>query len=201
MALAAQFVEKDRYTEDEYFAYAMSAFGRWEYVQGEIRAMAGGTDDHNAIITNIGATLHAALAPKGCRVYQSDMRVHTGDDVNTFPDVAVVCGPRVYHRGRTDTITNPVLIVEVLSPSTQGYDRGEKWGHYQTIPTLSDYLLVSPDEPRVLLLTRQADHWDLREAAGLDGNVSLASVGLTLTLADIYAQVEFGSDGSIDQHT
>lgn len=194
MALAMQFVEKDWYTEDEYFAFAMSAFGRWEYVQGEIRAMAGGTDDHNAIITNIGATLHAVLASKGCRVYQSNMRVHTGDDVNTFPDVAVVCGPRVYHRGRTDTILNPCLIVEVLSPSTQGYDRGEKWDHYQTIPTLTDYLLVSPDEPRALLLTRQPDHWDMHVIAGLGGSIPLASVGLTLALADIYAQIEFGSD-------
>ncbi len=167
MALAAQLTEKDRYTEEEYFAFAMSAFGRWEYVQGEIRAMAGGTDDHNAIITNIGATLHATLVPKGCRVYQSDMRVHTGDNVNTFPDVAVVCGLRVYHRGCTDTIANPMLIVEVLSPSTQGYDRGEKWDHYQTIATLTDYLLVSPNEPRALLLTRQADHWDLRDWAAV----------------------------------
>ncbi len=197
MALAAQFVEKDRYTEDEYFAFAMSAFGRWEYVQGEIRAMAGGTDDHNAIITNIGATLYAVLAPKGCRVYQSDMRVHTGDDVNTFPDVAVVCGPRAYHRGRTDTLTNPMLIVEVLSPSTQGYDRGEKWDHYQTIPTLTDYLLVSPDDARVLLLTRQADHWDMHVIAGLGGSVPLASVGLTLALSDVYTQIEF-RDGSAD---
>lgn len=196
MALAAQLVEKDRYTEDEYFAFAMSAFGRWEYVQGEIRAMAGGTDDHNTIVTNIGAALHAALVPKGCRVYQSDMRVHTGDDVNTFPDVAVVCGPRVYHQGRTDTITNPCLIVEVLSPSTQGYDRGEKWDHYQTVLTLVDYLLVSPDEPRVLLLTRQADHWDMREISGLAGSVQLPSVGVTLALGEIYAQIEFGSGGS-----
>ncbi len=198
MALAAQFVEKDRYTEDEYFAFAMSAFGRWEHVQGEIRAMAGGTDDHNAIITNIGATLHAVLAPKGCRVYQSDMRVHTGDDVNTFPDVAVVCGPRVYHRGRTDTLTNPVLIVEVLSPSTQGCDRGEKWNHYQTIATLTEYLLVWPEEARVLLLTRQANHWNMRDIAGLDSSVPLASVGLTLALSNIYAQIEFGSDSSAD---
>ncbi len=198
MALAAQFLEKDRYTEDEYFAFAMSAFGRWEYVQGEIRAMAGGTDDHNAIISNIGRALGNALAPKGCRVYQSDMRIHTGDDVNTFPDVAVVCGPRVYHRGRTDTITNPSLIVEVLSPSTQGYDRGGKWDHYQTIPTLTDYLLVSPDEARVLLMTRQADHWDLRDIAGLGGSLPLASVGLTLALSDIYAQIDFGKSDSTD---
>ncbi len=196
MALAAQYIEKDRYTEDEYFAFAATAFGRWEYVRGEIRAMAGGADDHNTISSNIGAALHAALVPKDCRVYQSDMRVHTGNDVNTFPDVAVVCGPRVYHRGRTDTLTNPCLIVEVLSPSTQGYDRGEKWDHYQTIPTLTNYLLVSPDEPRALLLTRQADHWDMRDAAGPGGSVQLASVGLTLALSDIYAQIEFESDGS-----
>lgn len=191
MALAPQFVEKDCYTEDEYFAFSQSALGRWEYVQGTIRAMAGGTDDHNTVIGNIGAALHATLTPKGCRVYQSDMRVHTGDDVNTFPDVAVVCGPRTYHRGRADTITNPVLIVEVLSPSTEMYDRGEKWQHYQTIATLTDYLLVSPDEPRALLLSRQGEQWSEREVRGLGGSIALASVGTTLALSDIYAQIEF----------
>ena len=82
---------------------------------GVIRMMAGGTDDHAAIISNIGRVLGNALVPKGCRVYVSDMRIHTGDGENTFPDVAVVSGPRQYHAGRNDTLTNPVLIVEVLS--------------------------------------------------------------------------------------
>jgi Uma2 family endonuclease len=190
MSLPQAFVEKETCTEDEYFAFEREAFGRWEYRGGEIRAMSGGTDDHNTIAVNIGATLRNALSPRGYRVYVADMKVHTGDGVNTFPDVAVVCGPRQYHRGKTDIIINPVLIVEVLSDSTQGYDRTEKFDHYKTIPTLTDYLLVAPDEARVLLYTRQDDHWDFRDVSGLQSAISLPSVGTTLALADIYALIE-----------
>jgi Uma2 family endonuclease len=196
MALPQRYVEKDAYTEDEYFAFERDAFGRWEYVGGEIRAMSGGTDDHNTITVNIGGTLRNALAPRGCRVYVADMKVHTGDGVNTFPDVAVVCGPRHYHRGKTDIITNPVLIVEVLSDSTQGYDRGEKFDHYQTIPTLTDYLLVVPDTARVLLYTRKGDSWDFRDVSGLQGAVHLPSVETTLALADIYALIELADENA-----
>lgn len=150
MALQRQYEEKEFYTEDDYFAFEQTAFGRWEYVGGVIRAMADGTDDHNAIVNNVGRALGNAMVPRGCRVYTSDMKVRTGDGINTFPDVSIVCGLRRYHRGRTDVITNPLLIVEVLSPSTEGYDWGEN-DHYQTIPTLADYVLVAVDEPHVLI--------------------------------------------------
>jgi Uma2 family endonuclease len=197
MALPQRYVElaeKEVYTEDEYFEFERTSFGRWEYVNGEIRAMAGGADDHNAISSNIVRTLGLALVPRRCRVYGSDMRVHTGDGVNTFPDVSVVCGPRRYHRGRTDTITNPLLIAEVLSASTGTYDQGDKFRHYQTIPTLADYLLVVPDEARVLHYSRNGDHWDFRSIMGLESSVSLPSVETPLALADIYALIEFGSE-------
>lgn len=191
MALARQYVEKDFYTEDEYFEVERTSFGRWEYVRGEVRLIAGGTADHSTITMNIGATLRAALLARGCRVFGSDIKVHTGDDTNTFPDVAVVCGPLDFHRGRTDIITNPLLIVEVLSPSTEGYDRGEKFDHYQTIPALQDYLLVETERARVLLYTRQEDHWELREVTGLENSVPLPSVNVNLALADVYALIEF----------
>ena len=159
MALPEQYVKKEFYTEAEYFEFSQTAEERWEFTPfgppqtdgsrlGVIRAMSGGTDDHAAIIGNVAAALHAASRPKGYRVYISDMRIHTGDGKNTFPDVAVVCGPRTYHRGRNDTVTNPALIVEVLSESTSGYDLVGKFAHYQTIPTLADYLLVAQDRAR-----------------------------------------------------
>jgi Uma2 family endonuclease len=138
MALPQAYVQKDNYTEDEYFAYECAAFGRWEYVNGEIRAMAGGTDDHNTIAADVGRAPGNALAPCGCRLYGSGMKVHTADGVNTFPDVSVVCGARHCHRGKTAVMANPVRIVEVLSDSTRGYDRGEKLDHYKTIATLTD---------------------------------------------------------------
>jgi len=191
MALSLRYVQNNRSTEDEYFEFERTSVGRWEYVGGEIRAMAGGTDDHNAISANIGRALGNALVPRGCRVYGADMKVHTGDGVNTFPDVSVVCGPREYHWGKTDVITNPILIVEVLSDSTRDYDRTEKFDHYQTIPSLTDYLLVEQDAARVLLYTRRDDPWELQGAAGRESAIYLPSVGASLALVDVYALIEF----------
>ena len=194
MALAENYLpyaEKTIYTEAEYFEFERMNFGRWEYVNGEIRAMSGGTADHSAIAGNIIRTLGNALVPKGCRVFGSDMRVHTGDGVNTFPDISVVCGPLSFHRGRTDTLANPLLIVEVLSDSTEPYDRGEKFQHYRTIPTFTDYLLVSQHEARAELYTRRGDHWEYREVTSLDAALTLPSVEVTLVLSDVYALVDW----------
>ena len=197
MALARQYVEKDFYTEDEYFEFERTSLGRWEYVNGEIRpmsgeirAMGGGTANHSAIAMNVGATLRTALLPRGCRVFGSDMKIHTGDGVNTFPDISVVCGNLQFPRGRTDIIANPLLLVEVLSDSTEAYDLGDKFRHYQSIPTLMDYLLVAQDEARVLHYTRHEDHWDFRDISGLSSSVYLPSVETTLALTDIYALIE-----------
>ena len=192
MALAHQYqyVEKDVYTEDEYFEFERCSLGRWEYVNGEIRAMSGGTANHSTISSNVIRVLGNALVPRGCRVLGSDMKVHTGDGINTFPDVSAVCGTLAFHRGRTDIITNPLLIVEVLSDSTGAYDRDEKFRHYQTIPTLTDYLLVAQDEARVMLYTRHEDHWHYRDVTGLSSTVYLPSVETTLALSDVYALIE-----------
>jgi len=189
-----QYIEKECYTEDEYFEFERTSFGRWEYVKGEIRAMSGGTADHSTIAGNIARALGNALVPKGCRVFGSDMKVHTRADVNTFPDVSVVYGPLGFYQGRKDIITNPLLVVEVLSDSTEAYDRGDKLRFYQTIPTLTDYLLVAQDEARVLLYTRHEDHWHYRDISGLTSAVHLPSVETTLALSDIYALIELTAD-------
>ncbi|MBV9852813.1 MAG: Uma2 family endonuclease [Armatimonadetes bacterium] len=205
MALPQRYIEhpeKELFTEDEYFEFSRTAEERWEFTPvgppgpdgsrlGRIRMMAGGTDDHAAIIGNVARALGNALVPRGCRTYVSDMRVHTGSGKDTFPDVAVVCGPRQYHRGRNDTLINPVLIAEVLSESTAGYDVGDKFAHYQTIPTLADYLLVAQDAPRAILHSRAGDHWETRLVSGLGSAVHLPSVDVTLALADVYALIEF----------
>ena len=196
MALAHQYqpIEKDFYSEDEYFEIERTSLGRWEYIHGEIRMMSGGTADHSAIAMNIGRALGNALAPKGCRVFGSDMKVHTLDRTNTYPDISVVCGPLSFHRGRKDILTNPILIVEVLSDATEAYDLGDKFRHYQTIPSLTDYLLVAQDEARVLLYTRRDDYWEFRVLTGLGSTVSLPSVEVTLALSDIYALIEWLPD-------
>ena len=200
MALARQYadpyIEKTHYTEAEYFEFEQTAFGRWEYVDGEIRQMACGKDDHNAIGGNIVRALGNIIAPRDCRVYGSDMKIHTGDGVNTFPDVAVVCGDRQYYLGKEDVILNPLLVVEVLSPSTKGYDRSDKFDHYKSTEALQEYLLVDQDELRVILHTRRDDHWELREVKGMDGSVYLSSMGDSLAMTDIYAKIKFKPEQS-----
>ncbi len=194
MALAEQYVEKTHYTEAEYFEFERTAFGRWEYMNGEIRQMAGGSDDHGMIASNVGRALGNALVPRGCRVYVENLKVHTGDGVDTAPDVSVVCGERLYYLGKTDVILNPLLVVEVLSPSTEGYDRGKKFDHYQTISSLQDYLLVEQDQARILLFTRRNSRWEMQEVKGTDSGVHLPSVDVTLALSDVYALIEFGAE-------
>ena len=195
MALAERYVERTNYTEEEYFEIERTSFGRWEYVGGEIRLMAGGKDDHNAIAANIIRALGNLLARKDCRVYGPDMTIRTGDGINTFPDVAVVCGERQYYLGRKDSILNPLLVVEVLSPSTAGYDQTEKFEHYQSVPALREYLLVDQDRVQALLFTRRADGWDLSEASERSGSLWLSSLQETLPLADVYAKITFGAAG------
>ena len=195
MALAREYaglVEKENYTEAEYFEIERTSFGRWEYVNGQIRAMSGGTTDHGAISMNVARVLGNALVPRGCRVYGSDVKIHTGDGINTYPDVSVICGEHRYYLGRRDVVLNPLLIVEVLSPSTEGYDRGEKFDYYKSTSSLQDYLLVEQNEARVLLYSRHEDHWDMREVKGVGGSILLPSVGVTLALSDVYALIEFG---------
>ena len=194
MALAERYIEKEHHTEAEYFEFERTSFGRWEYVNGKIRQMSGGTTDHSAIMMNIGRVLGNALVPRGCRVYGSDVKVHTGDGINTFPDISVICEPNQYYLGKKDVVLNPILVVEVLSPSTEGYDRGAKFDHYQTIETLTDYLLVEQDQAKVMLYTRRADYWEMRVVTGLNGSVFLPLIDVTLSLADVYALREFEAE-------
>ena len=194
MALPQRFIEKDRYTEEDYFAFEETSFGRWEYVKGEIRAMSGGTPDHSAIAINLATALAGALRGAGnrtCRVFGSDLKIHTADGLNTYPDVSVVCGHLSFHGKRRDVVTNPLLIAEVLSPSTEAYDRSDKWESYQTILSLQSYLLVATDRERAEVYTRQESGWHFQTYEGLEASLPLPALGMTLPLADLYALVEF----------
>lgn len=200
-------LDKDWYTEEEYFTLEDHSHARWEFLPdmsapcgprlGRIRAMSGGTLDHGAVAMSLGVALSGALRGAGiqtCRVFGSDVKVHTAAGRNTYPDVSVLCGKPVYHRGRRDIITNPILLAEVLSPSTQADDRSDKWSSYQSIPALQHYLLLSADRARLEVYTREPSGWhfDVWEASG--ASVPLPALGVTLALADIYAQVEFDLD-------
>lgn len=176
------------YTHEDYFALEQREDWRYEYCAGEIFAMAGGTESHALVGMNIGATLVNALRGKPCRVYNSGAKLYIRHhDHFCYPDAQVLCEKGIRHKRYVE---NPVLVVEVLSPSTESYDRGGKFEHYRSIETLGYYLLIDPDRPHVELYERlSAEAWRLTEYR--EGHLPLAGLEATLDLADIYAQVDF----------
>ena len=155
--------------------------------------MAGGSPAHSAIIMSLGRKLGNALKGNQCAPYDSNLRIFTpGTGLYTYPDASVVCGPLELVPGPDDMITNPTLIGEVLSDSTEAYDRGKRFAHYRTLPSFAEYVLVSLKEPLVEVFFRMADGtWQLTPARGRDAVVRLQSLGLELRLADVYDRVEF----------
>jgi len=176
------------YTYEEYLALEHAAETKHEFVGGEILAMAGGTARHSALAFRIGGALYSAL-PSGCTAFQSDMRLRVlATGRATYPDVSMVCGPIEFDPAdpRQTTITNPTLLIEVLSPNTEEVDRGDKWRDYQRIPSLQEYVLVSQD-PRVEIYRRLGSgNWEYLDVR--EGLVTLAS-GTTLDLSVLYANL------------
>lgn len=175
-------------TPAEYLAWEAEQESRSEYHEGEIFAIAGGTPRHSLIGGNLTATLHAALRGQ-CRVHTSDLRVRLTESRYVYPDLTAVCGePEV---GPGDVLLNPSLVVEVLSPSTEAFDRGTKTRLYLQIPSLVGLLLVSQDVPEVMVYSRTAaGGW---EAISDDGaRIRVPALGLDLALADLYDGIDFG---------
>lgn len=192
MGLAA---ETQRCTIAEYLQRERSALEKHEYRDGEILLMAGGTKDHSLVIANVIASLHGRLKGKPCRVYDSNLRVRIPRKIlYTYPDVSVIGG-----QGEPDandsageTVTNPRLIVEVLSASTEAYDRGEKFDRYRELESLEEYVLVSHETPRIETFFKQPDGtWLLTPVSGLRSTAKLRSLDVELPLADVYSGVEF----------
>ena len=158
-----------------------------------IRDRSGGTRAHSLIATNLAAELRDLLKATDCVAYNTDLRVKvetTG--LITYPDVSVVCGEQRFLDEQQDTLLNPSLVIEVLSDSTEAYDRGKKFEHYRQIPTCREYLLVSQSEPRIEQFIRQPNgEWTLKEAVGLSAELKLTSLGIVLRLAEVFAKVQF----------
>jgi len=181
---------KARLTVQDYLALERQAETKSEYLDGEMFAMAGASHEHNVIVTNVVAALRPQLRGRGCTLYATDMRVRTPADFLAYPDVFVLCGERRFDDPRRDTVLNPTVIVEVLSPSTQDYDRGTKLPHYREIPSLAEALLIAQDRPHVEHYLRQAsDRWLLVEITDLGTTLELTSIGCTLPLAETYEEV------------
>jgi Uma2 family endonuclease len=178
-----------RYSYEEYLGYERASELKHEYIGGEIVAMAGGSRRHSALAANVTIAL-GTTRPAGCTVFQSDLRIRIlATGVATYPDVSMVCGPTEVDPGDPsgETITNPGLLVEVLSPSTEQVDRGYKWLQYQRIPSLQEYVLVSQTSPRIEIYRRlDVDRWEYLDVQ--EGTVKLSS-GATLDLAMLYADL------------
>jgi Uma2 family endonuclease len=184
-------------TPEQYLEIERHAEYKSEYYQGEMFAMAGAKEDHIVVVGNIFTSLHQQLRSRPCRVYSNDMRVAIGaTGLYVYPDVVAVCAERQFLDDRNDTLRNPTLIVEVLSPSTEAYDRGAKFKHYRTIESLREYLLVASESVDVELHTRQPDgRWILTSTDRMEDVLDLDSIGCRLALADLYEKVVFGERG------
>lgn len=179
----------------EYFAQEENAEQRSEFYQGEIFAMSGGSVNHNRIAGNVFAALRAAMRGKRCEAFVADMRLLVKRrQLYTYPDVMVVCGQVEFAPGRKDTVTNPVVIVEVLSPSTEAYDRGRKFEFYRTIDSLQEYVLV--DQQRMYVERHRPldlGRWEMTAFEAADDVLPLSSIGVDISLTSIYERVELES--------
>ncbi len=154
-----------RMSAEEYLAWEREQLDKHEFHFGEIFAMAGGSPRHNFLVSAVGGELRNALRASGCRVFSSDQRIGAGAGKRyVYPDAVVVCGATRLEEGTTDVLANPSIVVEVLSPATESYDRGEKWAAYQRLPSLTDYVLVAQDRKRIEHYRRDTgDTWHYRE--------------------------------------
>jgi Uma2 family endonuclease len=198
-----------RFTVEEYLAFERAANERHEYLDGVIyampgsatpQAMAGESEAHGIICTNLSGVLFAQLRSTPCRVLSKDMRVrcgpyrpHTRQGFYAYPDLVVVCGPSRHHDQARDVLLNPTVIVEVLSPSTEAFDRGDKWQRYRRwLPTLRDYVLVAQERPAIDHYQRPPrGRWALESLAGLEAHLHLPSLACTVPLAEVYERLVF----------
>ena len=191
--------KKSIFTPAEYLGMEEKTDYKSEYYNGEIFAMAGGTPDHNSIAVNLAGELRQLLRHKPCRVFTSDLRLLVErSGLYTYPDAMVICGKIQLVEGRTDTVTNPILIVEVLSESTRDYDRGTKFNFCKQIPTLQEYILVESEKPLVECFRRaDGDKWTMEMYEGLDALARLESIESEtesprgIALRDIYDKVSW----------
>ncbi|MFN0170308.1 MAG: Uma2 family endonuclease [Bryobacteraceae bacterium] len=183
-----------RITPEQYLEIERAAETKSEYYDGQMYAMSGGSYTHALIIGNLTAALHGALRTRGCSVVPNDLRVRVAEDgLYTYPDVVVVCAQPRFADDQKDTLLNPTLLIEALSPSTESKDRGFKFAQYRRIESLREYVLVSQEEARVECFARQASgQWLLAEFVGLDAVCHLESVDCDLPLSEIYYRVEMG---------
>nr|CAA9293807.1 hypothetical protein AVDCRST_MAG63-4610 [uncultured Armatimonadetes bacterium] len=186
------------YTVEEYLALEREAEYKSEFVNGQILAMSGASRAHNLIATNVSSELRVQLKGRPCETYSGDMRVQVSDTgMYAYPDVVVVCGEPRFEDTHPETLTNPTVIVEVLSASTEAHDRGAKFAHYRRLLSLQEYVLIAQDRCSVERFVRRGGEWLFSEATALSDTVALTSIDCRLALAEVYDRVAFPPDAGI----
>lgn len=190
-------------TEAEYLAFERASESKHEYIDGQIFAISGASRAHNLITVSVVAALYNQLRGKSCQVYAGDMRVKISPNRYTYSDLSLVCGEVKFADAEFDALLNPTLIIEVLSPSTEAYDRGKKFQYYRALASLQEYVLIAQDSPQIEPYVRQSENqgvdqandiWQFSDAIGLEASLNLPSIGCTLALAQIYEQINFAKD-------
>ncbi|MDR3713028.1 MAG: Uma2 family endonuclease [Puia sp.] len=189
---------KTQLTIREYLEWERDATVKHEYYRGEVFAMAGGKLAHNIIATNLLGFLGHRLKGKSCRPFNSDQRIHIpGNTLFTYPDISIICGKIFTLDNDEWNILNPSVLIEVLSPSTKNYDRGEKFRLYRDIDTLKEYIMVDSESCSIETFSLNAGgRWELSETRGLRGVLTIAAIGETISLTDIYEGVNLSSSSS-----
>lgn len=184
---------KPALTEEEYLQREQNSSVKHEYYGGYVYAMAGASENHNLIAMNIAAILHGLVRGRPCRAYPSDMRIKVmATGLHTYPDFAIVCGQSQFTSpDKRDTLINPTAIIEILSPSIESYDRGEKFQHYRTIDSLQEYILIAQNKPHVERFVRHTNEWGLSDSIGVDAAFHIGALQADIALAAIYEQVAF----------
>ena len=192
-----------RLTPTEYLKLERAAELRHEYFNGEMFAMSGGSPQHSLIKMNTGRDLGNKLKHRPCTAFDSDLRIRVSSSgLYTYPDISVVCGELEFDDNQRDTMLNPTLLVEVLSASSEAYDRGEKFAHYRQIASLREFVLISQKSPSIERYLRNPDEtWTLTAVIGRDANIHLPSIDVTLSLAEVYERVTFDDPDSLRSGT
>ena len=183
-------------TAQEYLAFERRAEEKHEFVEGIIYVMSGGTREHGLVNANVVGELRDRLRSRPCEAYGGNVRVKVSETgAYVYPDVVVACGDIQFEDIESDTLLNPLVVIEVLSPTTEAYDRGKKAALYRQMPSLQHYVLVAQDRVSVEVFTRQGGQWGLTEATRLAETVRLDAIDCDLPLAEVYAKVQFAEEG------
>lgn len=192
-------LRKPQWTAKSYLAFESASDVRHEYLDGEVYAMSGASKNHNRIAMSTSSSLFTQLSNHPCDVFPSDMRVRVSSVQYAYPDISVVCGQPLFGDEKPDTLLNPTVLIEVLSPSTEDYDRGKKSEGYRTLASLQEYLLISQDKCHIEHYVRQAnDKWLLTEVRRMDVILELNSIQCKLKVSDVYIKVKFEDEISSD---